>query len=65
MVDRAKNGRRAWILLRNHYGNETFMNHEIKEASNAIDTLHYKKEYASFTFEDFITQLTKHYNTLE
>jgi hypothetical protein len=42
--------------LRNHYGNETFMNHEIKKGSNAIDTLHYKKEYASFTFEDFITQ---------
>ncbi len=33
--------------------------------SNAIDTLHYKKEYASFTFEVFITQLTKHYNMLE
>jgi hypothetical protein len=64
-VDRAKNGRRAWILLHNHYGNETFMNQEIEEVSNAIDTLHYKKEYASFTFEDFIMQLTKHYNTLE
>jgi hypothetical protein len=64
-VDHAKNGRRAWILLRNHYGNETFMNREIEEVSNAIDTLHYKKEYASFTFEDFIMQLTKHYNMLE
>mmetsp|Transcript_6983 Transcript_6983/g.10172 ORF Transcript_6983/g.10172 Transcript_6983/m.10172 type:complete len:493 (+) Transcript_6983:2497-3975(+) len=64
-VDRAKNGRRAWSLMRDHYGNETFMNREIEEAANAIEHLHYKKEYANFTFEDFITQLTKHYNTLE
>lgn len=64
-VDRAENGRAAWSLLRDHYGNETFMNRDIEEASNAIDHLHYKKEYANFTFEDYITQLTKHYNTLE
>lgn len=64
-VDRAKNGRRAWKLLRDHYGNETFMNREIEEADSAIERLHYKKEYINFTFEDFITQLTKHYNTLE
>jgi len=31
-VDRTKNGRRAWKLLRDHYGNETFMNREIEEA---------------------------------
>lgn len=64
-VDRAKNGRRAWILLRNHYGNETFMNREIEEAYTALDNLHYKKEYANFTFEDYVTQLTKNYNILE
>ena len=51
--------------MRDHYGNETFMNREIEEAANAIEHLHYKKEYGNFTFEDFITQLTKHYNTLE
>jgi len=64
-VDRTKNGRRAWKLLRDHYGNETFMNREIEEADNAIERLHHKKEYINFMFEDFITQLTKHYNTLE
>jgi len=64
-VDRAKNGRRAWSLMRDHYGNETFMNREIEEADAAIEHLHYKREYANFTFEDFVTQLTKHYNTLE
>jgi hypothetical protein len=37
-VDHVKNGHRAWTLLRDHYGNETFMNHEIKEAYTAIDT---------------------------
>ncbi len=64
-VDRAKDGRAAWLLLRDHYGNESFMNRDIEEAYNQIDALHYKKEYANFSFEDFITQLTKHYNTLE
>ncbi len=65
MVDRAKNGRQAWILLRNHYGNETFLNREIEEAYAALDHLHYKREYANFTFEDYVTQLTKNYNILE
>jgi hypothetical protein len=64
-VDRAKDGRAAWGLLRAHYGNETYMNREIEQAYNALEHLHYKKEFANFTFEDFITQLMKHYNTLE
>jgi hypothetical protein len=51
--------------MRDHYGNETSMNREIEEANAAIEHLHYKREYANFTFEDFVTQLTKHYNTLE
>jgi len=46
--------------MRDHYGNETFMNREIEEADAAIEHLHYKREYANFTFEDFVTQLTKH-----
>jgi hypothetical protein len=65
VVDRIKDGRRAWQLVRDHYGNESYMNRDIEAAFNAIETLHYKKEYANFTFEDYITQLTKHYNTLE
>ena len=64
-IDRVKDGRAAWLALRNHYGSESFMNRDIEEAHNAIDALHYKKEYANFTFETFITSLTQHYNTLE
>jgi hypothetical protein len=41
------------------------MNREIEEAYTALDNLHYKKEYANFTFEDYVTQLTKNYNILE
>jgi hypothetical protein len=36
-VDRAKNGRKAWKLLRDYFGNETFMNREIEEADSAIE----------------------------
>ncbi len=65
-MDHTKNGRWEWTLLRNHYGNETVINCEIKEAFAAIDTFHFKKEYANFTFEeDFVTQLLKYYNILE
>ena len=63
-VDRIKDGRATWLHLRQHYGNETFMNREIQTASDALEALHYKKKLANFTFEDFTTQLTKHYNTL-
>jgi len=64
-VDRVKDGRAVWLALRNHYRSESFMNRDIEEAHNAIDALHYKKEYTNFTFETLITSLTQHYNTLE
>jgi hypothetical protein len=38
---------------------------EINAAHTAIESLHYKKEYTTFTFETFVGQLTEHYNTLE
>lgn len=64
-VDKAKDGRAAWILLRDHFEGETYLNCDVEEAEAVIEALHYKKEFANFSFEDFITQLTKHYNTLE
>ena len=38
---------------------------DIEQSFNVIETLHCKMEYANFTFEDFVTQLTRHYNTFK
>jgi hypothetical protein len=64
-IDRAKNGRNAWLALRAHYEGESFLNKQKEEAYKAIDMVHYKGERATFTFEHFTGILTKAYNDLQ
>jgi hypothetical protein len=64
-VDRAKNGRAAWMALRAHYEGESFLNKQKEDAYKAIDVVHYKGERSTFTFEHFTGILTKAYNDLQ
>jgi hypothetical protein len=64
-IDRAKNGRAAWLALRAHYEGESFLNKQKEDAYKAIDMVHYKGERSTFTFEHFTGILTKAYNDLQ
>ncbi len=64
-IDRAKNGRAAWLALRGHYEGESFLNKQKEETYKAIEAAHYKGERATFTFEHFSGILTKSYNDLQ
>jgi hypothetical protein len=65
IIDRAKNGRAAWLALRAHYEGESFMNKQKEDTYKAIENAHYKGERATFTFEHFTGILTKGYNDLQ
>lgn len=64
-IDRVKDGRGAWLALRAHYEGESFLNKQKEEAYKVIESLHYKGERATFTFEHFTGLLTKAYNDLQ
>jgi hypothetical protein len=64
-VDRAKNGRAAWLALRAHYEGESFLNKQKEDAYKSIESVHYKGERSTFTFEHFTGILTKAYNDLQ
>jgi hypothetical protein len=65
VIDRAKNGRAAWLALRAHYEGESFLNKQKEETHKIIENVHYKDECATFTFEHFTGILTIGYNTLQ
>jgi hypothetical protein len=52
-IDRAKNGRAAWLALRGHHEGESFLNKQKEETYKAIEAVHYKGEQATFTFDHF------------
>ena len=64
-INRAKDGREAWLALRAHYEGESFLNKQKEEAYKTIEGLHYKGERLTFTFEHFSGLLTKSYNDLQ
>jgi hypothetical protein len=64
-IDRAKNGRQAWLALRAHYEGESFLNKQKEETYKVIEGIHYKGERTNFTFEHFTAILTKGYNDLQ
>jgi hypothetical protein len=64
-INRAKDGREAWLALRAHYKGESFLNKQKEEAYKTIEGLHYKGERLTFTFEHFSGMLTKSYNDLQ
>jgi hypothetical protein len=64
-IDRAKDGRGAWLALRAHYEGESFLTKQKEEAYKCLETVHYKGERATFTFEHFTGLLTKAYNDLQ
>jgi hypothetical protein len=64
-IDRTKNGRAAWLVLRAHYEGESFLNKQKEDTYKTIESVHYKGERATFTFEHFSGILTKGYNDLQ
>jgi hypothetical protein len=64
-IESSQDGRALWQALKNHYEGNGYRMKEINVAHTVLGSLHYKKEYTTFTFETFIGQLTEHYNTLE
>jgi hypothetical protein len=64
-IDHIKDGRRAWMSLRNHYKGESFLNKQKEDAYKALDVVHYKGERSTFTFEHFADIMTKAYNDLQ
>ena len=64
-IDRAKDGRGAWLALRGHYEGESFLNKQKEDAYKALDVVHYKGERSTFTFEHFAGIMTKAYNDLQ
>jgi hypothetical protein len=64
-IESSQDGRGLWTALKEHYEGNGYRTKEINEAHTAIEGLHYKREYQTFTFETFVGQLTEHYNTLE
>jgi hypothetical protein len=65
VIDRARNGRAAWLALRSHYEGESFLNKQKEETYKMIENVHYKGERTTFTFEHFTGILTKGYNDLQ
>jgi len=63
-INRIKDGRAAWLVLRAHYEGDSYINKQKEDAYKMIESLHYKGEWATFTFEHFSGQLTKAYNDL-
>lgn len=64
-INRIKGGRAAWLVLRAHYEGDSYINKQKEDAYKMIESLHYKGELATFTFEHFSGQLTKAYNDLQ
>jgi hypothetical protein len=64
-VNRSKDGRTAWLILRTHYEGKSFLTKQKGEAYKVIEGLHYKGETLTFTFEHFTGLLTKSHNDLQ
>lgn len=60
-----KNSRAAWLAWRGHYEGESFLNIQKEDTYKAIESVHYKGERSTFTFEHFAGILTKGYNDLQ
>ena len=62
---RARDGRRAWMALFNHYLGPNNVQNQAAQAEKTLRSLNYVKESRNFTFKTYITKMVEQHVILE
>jgi hypothetical protein len=62
-LDRAADGRKAWLALLGHYNGTGELNKRVERAKEELSRLHYKDEKV-FPFEKYVTKLKENFYVL-